>query len=135
VALNETIVKSRLMERFHSMAGITAQRHEDKLSSGVPDISISHLQRTLWIEVKLDKGKGYVERDVQVAHILRLEQTGMAVYAIFDAVKNTITVIMPSAKRDGKPGITLPWDYSRAAFLLVKIIYDTVKGGMYAYPL
>jgi len=54
----ENALKSRLVKKLrdlrleHRMRAFTVFRHEDKLTSGIPDISTTYNQRTCWWEVK-----------------------------------------------------------------------------------
>lgn len=53
---SERILKAALCRRLRTLPGVVVFRHEDRFTGGIPDISVSRDWKTVWIEVKFDRG-------------------------------------------------------------------------------
>jgi len=79
--VNEATLKSALVHLGRqTLPGHVLLRHEDKMTAGIPDISVTGHGRTLWIEVKFGVITG---RGIQAMTMERLAQYGMAVYVVY----------------------------------------------------
>lgn len=81
--MREGKLKSDLVNRLRArLHGAVVLRHEDEATAGVPDISITHKRRTVWIEVKFANPR-VRGKDIQ-KHIARqLELVGHCFYVIY----------------------------------------------------
>lgn len=72
-------------------------RHEDGITSGVPDISINGADRTTWWEVKYTPTWKEDRRGIQYFNMRKLASFGMAFYIIyFDGRERGISIVEPN---------------------------------------
>lgn len=104
-------------------------RHENRFGAGMPDVSVTGMRRTSWIECKLDVGKGLRSREVQDRKIMELATVGWAYYVVWvDRPNRCETIIagpheldnlaqVPAERRT--PGLNHRWvaDYVKALHL------------------
>jgi len=90
--LKESDLKEDLMKevRRHLKDSISF-RHEDKMTHGIPDISVTR-KRTIWLEAKLLKPH-LLYRGVQDINMLKLSAYGDAWYVIYAYPKDPMTII------------------------------------------
>jgi len=69
-------------------------KHADLVTSGIPDISVTGLKRTLWLEVKF-ANPGVIDRGIQAATMKRLGRAGLAYYVIYSAGYDATYVCSP----------------------------------------
>jgi hypothetical protein len=69
-------------------------RHEDKSTSGIPDISITGRGNTIWIEVKF-ANPDYKSTGIQELTMLRLASQGKAFYLIYNKPKDMAMLVPP----------------------------------------
>jgi len=75
--MTEATVKAGLVRAIKAeMGGCVVFRHEDVFTAGVPDISVTWHRRTLWVEVKLGRGR---LSGAQNLALMRLGRQSMAV--------------------------------------------------------
>lgn len=91
----ETELKQQLMATIREgLPRCKAFRHEDMFTSGIPDISVTWLNKTSWWEVK--HGTPYFEsKDIQERSLLQLAGAGLARYIMYyekDFIKQTLIV-------------------------------------------
>lgn len=81
--MNEAKLKSELMAvlRPH-IPGAVCLRHEDKLTSGIPDISVTWGNRTSWWEVKYADPR-LESKGIQDVTMMKLAGAGTANYIIY----------------------------------------------------
>lgn len=81
--MNEAELKSRLMEYLRrSFPGYVIFRHEDKITSGIPDISVTGSELTTWMEVKYANPK-FASKGIQELTMLRLSLASSAFYVVY----------------------------------------------------
>lgn len=81
--MNERELKSSLMKKLRaSFPRYVAFRHEDRLSSGHPDISITGNKITIWIECKYGASQ-FAHKGIQDLTMLRLSQEGYAFHLVW----------------------------------------------------
>lgn len=61
------------------MPGCVPLKHYDLVTSGVPDVSLTWAERTVWLEFKLDT----LPSPIQIQVMKRLGQQGIAYYVVF----------------------------------------------------
>lgn len=84
----ESVLKSALMQTIKAqLPDFIAIRHEDVRTSGTPDISLTGLRRTAWIEVKHGTPR-FESTGIQELTMLRLARAGFARYLIYQEDKN-----------------------------------------------
>jgi hypothetical protein len=84
--VNESTCKSNLMKRLRAeYPHAVCFRHEDRMTHGVPDLSVTMDQRTSWWEVKYAT-PGFESPGIQELTLKRLGKTGYAYYIIFEDV-------------------------------------------------
>lgn len=72
--LTEKSLQSSLAQALRqAMPGSVVFRHEDVMTAGIPDISVTWRGRTLWLELKLSSGQ---TRGIQALTITRLGRVG-----------------------------------------------------------
>jgi hypothetical protein len=84
--VNEADLKRELMKllRLHRPQWVYI-RHEDRFTSGIPDLSVTGNGRTTWWEVKLVKdGKDIVDKKIQEGITTRLAENGFCAYIIYE---------------------------------------------------
>lgn len=85
--MTEAILKSQLMKVLRpALPGFVCIRHEDRITSGIPDISITGNKRTTWVEVKFADPK-FASKGIQELTALRLALAGHCVYVVYYADK------------------------------------------------
>lgn len=97
-AMNESELKTKLMAAMEvAMPGVVVIRHEDKYTSGIPDISVSWNRQTIWLEVKhVTPRKPFKSRSDQIVMCCKLARQGQCWYVIYhektDWIKKTLIV-------------------------------------------
>jgi len=80
--MNESILKSQLVKLARdTMPGFVIIRHEDRITSGIPDISISGNKKTTWLEVKYGTPK-FASKGIQELMCNRLAIAAFACYYV-----------------------------------------------------
>lgn len=102
----EAELKAKLMKELRSLLpGYVHQRHEDRFSSGWPDISVSGNGKTSWWEVKHADPK-WASKGIQELTCLRLAVTSFCCRYIFyherEGVKRTL-IVHPNNLRELLP--------------------------------
>lgn len=104
--MNERILKAALMKELRSsLPHFVAIRHEDKLTSGIPDISVSGNKKTTWIEVKYGD-PSFASKGIQELTLSRLSRAAHdAFYVVFilDKLKDKWTYIVAPQDIGKKP--------------------------------
>jgi hypothetical protein len=90
ITKSETALKHELMEVLRSsLPRFVSLRHEDKFSSGHPDISITGNGTTTWIEAKvLDLRVKTRSKGIQQLTMLRLASVSHAFYVVWRYARN-----------------------------------------------
>lgn len=58
-------------------------RHEDRITSGIPDLSATADKRTLWVEFKFSRNGEFDSKGIQELTMNRLAIYGFAIYVVF----------------------------------------------------
>lgn len=76
---SEATLKAQLMSHLrHTLPGAVCFRHEDKMTHGIPDISVTIFGRTVWFEAKRIVNGELHETGIQNLTMLRLAGAGEA---------------------------------------------------------
>ena len=75
-----------------------ALRHEDKMSSGIPDISVTVARRTVWVEAKIRRKGSYDGTEIQRFTLRQLESKGLALYIVYDEDLDQTELAVPSCQ-------------------------------------
>ena len=114
-------LSSGLVAALNELPGFVAIKHNDARTAGIPDISLTGLGRTSWIEVK--RGK-LTSRSLQRLTLHRLHEAsgGRAFYVLYSARG---TFVAPAASpKVGPPAVLLsdrPNDHEAVKRFLVGI--------------
>lgn len=96
--MNESILKSRLVAKIRiEMVGAVCLRHEDRITSGIPDLSITWKGRTSWWEIKW-ANPTLRSRGVQDITMLRLSAEGYARYIVYEEVGESRQTVIAHPK-------------------------------------
>lgn len=76
-------------------------RHEDRITAGIPDISVTWNGRTTWLEIKY-ANPGLKSRGIQDLTLLRLAAAGVARYVVYREQKG-----------EKRTGVIHPNEYGR----------------------
>jgi hypothetical protein len=104
---DEALLKDLLIKAFaKSPYTLEATRHEDKITSGIPDVSVTTLGRTVWLEVK-HANPSFTSRGVQELKMKKLALTGLSAYVVYDEVAGKTFFFRPGLLRydDGNLGL------------------------------
>jgi hypothetical protein len=100
---HESDGKAALMRELRvRLPGCVALRHEDRFTSGIPDISVTLHGRTTWWEAKVTP---VVSEGIQELTMLRLAAAGYARYVIWEerrGIKRTL-IVHPKYLKDLTP--------------------------------
>jgi hypothetical protein len=102
--VNEAELKSALVKRVREeFPGFVVFRHEDTLTAGHPDISITGHRRTSWWEAKVERpDRSFDCPGLQERTMVRLARAGFATYIIYeflsDGTRRTHTVLPADIK-------------------------------------
>jgi hypothetical protein len=89
--VNEATVSSRIITHFKECFGsrVVCFKHNDRLTAGIPDISITAFGTTHWFEVKLLKAMIETEKSLrkhfdmlQLSSLVLMEKSGKASYLV-----------------------------------------------------
>lgn len=81
--MTEATLKGALVKTLREVLdGFTILRHEDRFTSGIPDLSVSGMGRTSWYEVKF-ANPGFEMKGIQDLTLSRLSENGSAHYIIY----------------------------------------------------
>jgi hypothetical protein len=90
---HESDYKATLMRELRArLTGCVALRHEDRFTSGIPDISVTLHGRTSWWEAKVTP---VVSKSIQELTMLRLAAAGYARYVVWEdkcGIRRTLIV-------------------------------------------
>lgn len=109
------------------LTGWVALRLEDKFKSGVPDIALTGLGGTSWLEIKLDKPGDPAESEaIQLLTMQRLNAAGLSRYVIFRLEPKQVFIVEPNQFEEWKsqPLFVDGWRYD---WILAKLwdLHDT----------
>ena len=84
--MNESTCKTVLMKKLRAeFPHAVCFRHEDRMTHGIPDLSVTMDKRTSWWEVKYATPR-FESPGIQELTLKRLGKTGYAYYIIFEDV-------------------------------------------------
>ena len=86
--MKENILTQQLIIKLRRDLGTAVViKHSDKITSGIPDMSVTHLGRTIWFEIKkIDNWPPSQIQDRMMRSLYR-ESNGLAHYVIFRSNK------------------------------------------------
>lgn len=94
--LNEAEVSQRIRKALvEAFPGIVVFKHNDHVTGGVPDFSVTWSGRTIWIEVKYIT-RGLISNGLQRRTMERLSRHGHAYYVIYDATMDVTYIVSPA---------------------------------------
>lgn len=81
--MTEAILKGALVKEFRaSLPEYVTLRHEDRLTSGIPDITTTGDKMTSWLEVKF-ANPNFQSRGIQDLTLLRLQKAGSGLFVVY----------------------------------------------------
>jgi len=94
---NEARSKAELVKKLKRIPYLVVLRHEDEFTAGIPDISISLGDRTLWLEIKRVP---YKLRELQHYTLQRLARSSSdgkpaGYYVIYDKTGTKASIVPP----------------------------------------
>ena len=93
--MNEAALVGRLLKKLRtSYPKAVVIKHADRITSGIPDISISWHGKTTWLEVKF-ANPNIIDRGIQRLMLKTLEREGSAFYVIYDNLRNRTLIVLP----------------------------------------
>jgi hypothetical protein len=95
--MNEASLKSELVRTLRKeLLGAVVFRHEDKLTSGIPDISVTWHKKTTWLEAKY-LNPHFHSKGIQELTVRRLSSAGSCFYVLYTNIKGiySTTIVDP----------------------------------------
>lgn len=93
--MTEATLKSALVKELRTSCPFAVVlRHEDKITSGIPDMSFTDGGSTSWWEAKL-ANPGFKSKGIQELMMLRLGRRGKAFYIIWDIPRDFTFIVQP----------------------------------------
>ena len=95
--MTEASLKSDLVRILrHELRGSVVLRHEDKLTSGIPDISVTWRRMTVWLEAKF-LNPSFYSKGIQTLTLKRLASAGHCFYVLYqkEGAEFTTNIIEP----------------------------------------
>lgn len=91
--MNEATLKRKLVDALkEAMPGAVIFRHEDRFTAGIPDLSVTYADRTVWVEVKYSRpGKSAKVSGAQRLILSRLMKHGRMLLLTYDDRDGTQT--------------------------------------------
>lgn len=94
---SESKIVKRLREHLEvGLPGAVIIKHTEHLRAGVPDLSVTWHGKTTWLEVKFENPT-FVSNGIQRLTMKALAREGRAVYAVYNVVKDTVTMMWPDS--------------------------------------
>lgn len=130
----ESQLKSELGEAIKKLESRAVWlRHEDKISAGIPDISITTAGRTLWVEAKRSDMDGrWKTRGIQHLTCKRLADVGLCYYVIYRYDLDCVDVVLPysiqppgSYRAEERRARVQGFDQMEVAKRLLEVIRDS----------
>ncbi len=92
--MNEGTIKQKLVKMLRDR-GLLVTRHEDRSTSGIPDMEVTGSGVTTWWEVKYGKpGQPWKTKGIQHLYLLKLAAKGdNGFYIIFEEAETKVTAI------------------------------------------
>ena len=81
--MNEASVSRGLVKALNDLPGAVVLRFSGAFVSGIPDIAVVWNGKTTWLEVKLIKKHGIIDRGIQQLMLRKLALQGSAFYVIY----------------------------------------------------
>lgn len=129
--MTEAMLKSALMRylrKKHPSAVIL--RHEDRITAGIPDVSVTWDGSTSWWEVKYAKSR-IRTRGIQELTCLRLARQGLCYYLIYeerDAFHKRTRIVTPVELQQGLDGeLHDGFDHAFVAQFISRLHHDRRK--------
>jgi len=101
--MTEAVLKSELVKQAReSLPKFVIQRHEDRITHGVPDISVDGNKVGSWIEVKF-ANPTFKTRGIQELTMSRLSRATHAYYVVYADVKGVRRTYIVEPEKIGSP--------------------------------
>lgn len=99
-AVNELTLTSRLVAELRKIPGAVVFKHADSMTPGIPDVSVTLLGSTTWLEVKVSRdGRTIKGREQQHLNVVRLSKSGHCFYVVYDLDRDLTILVKPSLKQ------------------------------------
>ena len=110
---NESKLKAALALRIRKhLPNAKVFCHEDMLTHGIPDISITYANRVVWLELKhVTDTKPFKSSGIQLVTCLQLAHAATCWYIIYDEIQNRTLITHPQQIKTGQ------WRDHRTSFL------------------
>jgi hypothetical protein len=86
--MNESTLKAALVKELRATPRSKTFRHEDQFTHGVPDISFTWRERTMWIEGKF-ANPNFKSKGIQELNMKELALAGLAFYVVWEIHNDT----------------------------------------------
>ena len=86
--MNEASVTRGLVKALNILPGAVVLRFSGAFVAGIPDIAVVWNGKTTWLEIKLVKKHGIIDRGIQRLMLKKLALQGSAFYVIYAACGN-----------------------------------------------
>jgi len=83
--MNEASISRSLVKALNDLPGAIVLRFSGAFVAGIPDIAVIWNGKTTWLEVKLIKSHGIIDRGIQRLMLQKLALQGSAFYVIYAA--------------------------------------------------
>ena len=105
--MNEASVSRGLVKALNSLPGAIVLRFSGAFVAGIPDIAVVWNGKTTWLEVKLIKQHGIIDRGIQRLMLQKLALQGSAFYVLYTVLggKSTYIVEPKNLEKLGAPRI------------------------------
>lgn len=95
--MTEATLTSALTKTIRGyLVGSVVFKHADRFTAGVPDLSVTWMHRTAWVEVKLISAIGILSTGIQRHTLMTLAKTSQFVwYVLYVAYPKTTVIVRP----------------------------------------
>lgn len=107
-SLSESTISGKLRKHLETaLPGVVVIKHSDGFTAGIPDFSVTWKRHTTWLEVKLDKGRGIRDKEIQHLTMMRLGRHGRAFYVVYVLEDDETLIVDPmDMNKSGKMVMT-----------------------------
>lgn len=94
--MKETQIVGKITAHLRKhLLGSVVFKHADRVTAGIPDISVTWRRHTIWFEVKVRREGRMYTRDLQHVNMTRLSKQGSAYYVVFDLDTARSLIVRP----------------------------------------
>lgn len=99
--MNEKTLLLKMVKQLNKdLPNATIFKHADRVTAGIPDVSVTWKRMTTWLEVKYANPDLH-DRGMQNLVMKQLALSGSAWYVIYDQVQEQTIIVRPGELEDG----------------------------------